>query len=186
MWNKIIRSGAALLCLVCSSGNSQSTPPRLALQLSVDCDHPDVVNFTVTNLTASDIKTPNQALPWAINSLSVRYDAYLVIDNKTRELGREHVIADYFAYSDVRQRSKINGSLNFNSIIRDFSALRSSGDIVVFWSFDGDRLIAPRSQWRVSDEGVILFPRRRFFNTPCGGVIYTHERKFTQAHVGRE
>jgi len=148
MWNKSIRNSAALLCLVCSPGNLQSSPPRLALQLSVDCDHPDVVNFTVTNLTPNDVKVPYQALPWAINSLSVRYNAYLVSDNKIHEMVREHAIADYFADNEIRSKSKVSGSLNFNAIIRGFSAYRSSGDIVVFWSFDGDRLTAPLSKWR--------------------------------------
>lgn len=142
------------------------------LQISMDCSNHNTVIFTVKNDSTKKINVLLQALPWSINSFSMRYDGYLVNDGNTSALSHEHILADYFTNRIIPSKGSISGADNLNSIFRDLSKLRYSGDIVIHWSFDSYRLSSPLSVWRTTESGVILLPRKWLLSVPCGGVVY--------------
>ena len=146
--------------------------PAMSLRISNDCQKNEVVDFYLANSSSKELDVLSKSLPWAINSPSIRYTGYLVEDGKISKLSYEHILADYFTERKIPAKLTVTGSLNLNSVFTDLSNARSTGDVVVYWEFDANRVISPLSTWRTTESGIILFPKDGFLSTPCGGVIY--------------
>lgn len=157
-----------LTAVACARAPAALAAPRssigvdgsVGITLTPVCENDGAYDVALTNHTEATLTGPYQLLPWAVNSLSMRYEPILVSHGKQTKLDRQYIVADYFTSFSLPSGKTLRGTLHLQSIVPNLSKVRRSGNVVIFWYFDSDALVHPNKRWKTGTEGVILLPQK--------------------------